>query len=678
MGKKEAKERIEKLKQVINYHRYLYHVLDRQEISDDALDSLKKELETLEGEFPEFVTPDSPTQRVGGEVLAGFEKVTHAAPMLSIDDVFSERELEDWEAYIKKLLPGSQIDYFAEPKVDGFAITLVYQSGILKLGATRGNGRVGEDVTQNIKTIESIPLQIRTGSSAGLPGFPGGKVKGLVSVGQVEIRGEVYMEKKDFNELNRMAEKKGEKSFANPRNLAAGSIRQLDPKLAASRPLKFFAYDIVTEMGLKTHEQEHQAMALLGFRTDQGRLCSSLKEVFDYYRQILENRDDFPFQIDGVVVSVNDNKLFEKLGRVGKSPRAIRAFKFPPKQAVTEIRDVILQVGRTGAVTPVAVLKPVAIDGVTVSRATLHNEDEIKRLGVRIGDTVVVGRAGDVIPAVLEVLPDMRTGRERKFRMPENCPSCDSRLVRPEGEAIWRCPNPKCFARRSKNLYHFVSKGAFDIESLGPRIIDKLLEEGLIADAADLFSLEREDLLPLEGFADKASQNLIDSIRKNKIISLPRFIYSLGIRNVGEETSTLLAERFGSLEGLIKASEEDLQKLKDIGPVAASSIRDFFREKKNLKFLEKLKKAGIKIGERKSGFNRKLQGLSFALTGSLDSLTRDEAKEKIRSLGGNVSESVSRKTDFLIAGKNPGSKLTKAKNLNIKIIDEDDFLQMLK
>ncbi len=682
MGKKEAEDRIEKLKQVINYHRYLYHVQDRQEISDDALDSLKKELKDLEDDFPEFITPDSPTQRVGGESLESFKKVTHRVPMLSIEDIFSDDELKEWEVYLKKFIPESQINYFVEPKVDGFAITLVYQGGFLKLGATRGNSRVGENVTQNIKTIESVPLRIglhlHSGRSNLVPESAGRKIKELTAVGRMEIRGEVYMEKRDFEEFNKMLENKGEKSFANPRNLAAGSIRQLDSRLAASRPLKFFAYDIVSEVGLETHGQEHEVMALLGFKTDNGRACRNLAEVSEYYREIMEKREDFSFQIDGVVVSVNNNQLFEKLGTIGKSPRGIRAFKFPPREAVTEIKDIILQVGRTGAVTPVALLEPVAIDGVVISRATLHNEDEIRRLHVKIGDTVVVGRAGDVIPAVLKVLPDMRTGRERKFKMPKDCPSCGSRLVKPEGEAIWRCANPGCFARRSKHLHHFVSKGAFDIESLGPKIIDKLLDEGLISDPADLFRLKKEDLLSLEGFAEKASQNLLDSIRAKKDISLPRFIYALGIRNVGEETSTLLAEKFGSLGKLAGASITELQEIKDIGPIASSSIHNFFQKKKNLKFLEKIRKAGIMIGEEKGRAGKKLQGVNFVFTGSLSSLTRDEAKERIRDLGGGVSESISVKTNFLVSGENPGSKLTKAKNLNIKIIDENDFLQIIK
>ena len=746
MKREEAKKRIEKLKKVINYHRYLYHVLNRQEISDAALDSLKHELYKLEQRFPNLITPDSPTQRVGGRPLKGFKKVRHKIPMLSIEDIFSEKELGDWQNYLTRLIPSGKFDhfrekrgikvlkreafhgsylseekarfssgargsylsvseskvlkreafhgsYFAELKIDGFAVTLVYKNNVLEYGATRGTGTLGEDVTQNLKTIESIPLKIDIHSplkqNAKLPKEIKERLIKTINQGIIEIRGEVYMEKHDFLELNKQILKKGGKTFANPRNLAAGSIRQLDPKLASSRPLKFLAYDIVTDFGQKTHSQEHKILSILGFKTDPGKECKNLTEVMDYYAKIVKKREKFPFQIDGVVVSVDSNQLFEKLAVVGKSPRGVRALKFPPKQATTIVKDIKLQIGRTGALTPVAILKPVEIDGVTISRATLHNEDEIRKLGVRIGDTVIVERAGDVIPVVSEVLPDLRTGKERKFKMPRICPSCGTRLVKPEKEVIWRCLNPKCFVRKKKYFYHFVSKGAFDIVSLGPKIVDKLLDRGLISDPADLFNLKEGDISALEGFAEKSAQNLISAIRLKKKITLPKFISALGIRNVGEETAHLLAEKFISLENLIKTSLFDLERIRDIGPIVAQSIYDFFQNKKNLEFIRKLKTVGVKIqatsdrqpssalameGEQ----DTRLKGLSFVLTGNLKTMTRPKAKEKIRFLGGKTSKSVSKMTDYLVVGSDPGSKLNKAKKIGTKIIKEKEFLELIK
>lgn len=683
MTKAEIKKRIEKLKKVIIYHRYLYHVLNRQEISDAALDSLKHELYKLEQQFPEFITPDSPTQRVAGKPLKGFKKVKHKIPMLSIEDVFSEKELQDWENYLKRLIPSQGFEYFLELKIDGFAVTLVYKKGILEHGATRGNGWLGEDVTQNLKTIESIPLQLEIHSSL-TPGIKLSKeieenLRKLIKGGIIEVRGEVYMEKKEFARLNKEMAKRGEKTFANPRNLAAGSIRQLNPELAASRPLKFFAYDIVTDLGQKTHSQVHQILFSLGFKTDRGKECKDLEEIVAYWKDRTKKREAFPFKIDGVVVSVNNNVAFKKLGVVGKSPRGIRAFKFSPKEATTIIEDIKLQVGRTGAVTPVAVLKPVEIDGVTISRATLHNIDEIKKLGVKIKDTVSVVRAGDVIPAVSRVFPELRTGRERKFEMPETCPSCGTKLIKPKGEVILRCPNPKCFARRKKYFYHFISKGGFDIVGLGPRIIDRLIDEGLVSDPADLFNLKEGDILSLERFAEKSAQNLIKAIQLKKKITLPKFIYVLGIRNIGEETAYLLAEHFGSLQNLKRVSLSKLEEIRDIGPVVARSIYEFFQEKRNLKFIEKLKKAGVIIeGLSSTVRSSRLKGLTFVLTGTLETMTRKQAKDNIRLLGGEISESVSKNTDYLVVGKEPGSKLEKAKKLGIEAIKEEEFLKMVK
>ncbi|MDP1538645.1 MAG: NAD-dependent DNA ligase LigA, partial [bacterium] len=445
LTKTEAKKRIEKLRELINHHRYLYHVLDKQEISDEAFDSLKHELYKLEQQYPEFITLDSPTQRVGGKPLEKFKKKKHEIPMLSLEDIFLEKELQDWQNYLKRLEPSAQLEYFTELKIDGFAVALIYENGLFAVGATRGDGRIGEDVTQNLKTIESIPLKLELKKDVSDSNIQK-NVKNLIKEGKVEIRGEVYMERADFEKLNKELEKKGEEVYANPRNLAAGSIRQLDPKLAASRSLKFLAYDIITDFGQKKHSKEHQILPALGFKTDPGRICKNLSDVLIFWQEIAKKRENLPYQIDGIVINVNDNSLFEKLGVVGKSPRGARAFKFSPKQATTKVLDIKLQIGRTGAMTPVAVLEPVEVGGVTITRATLHNESEIKKLGVKIGDTVIVERAGDVIPDVAKVLPELRSGKEKEFYFPKTCPSCLAKLSKPEGEAVWRCPNPNCSA----------------------------------------------------------------------------------------------------------------------------------------------------------------------------------------------------------------------------------------
>ena len=688
MNKKEAKLRIEKLKKLIHHHRYLYHVLDRQEISEAALDSLKKELFDLEQKYPEFVTPDSPTQRVGGKPLEKFEKVRHPQPMLSFNDAFSEKDMKDWEERIKKLLTKEEIEkleYFCELKFDGLAIELIYEEGLLKTGSTRGDGVIGEDVTQNLKTIEAIPLRLREKQDV----IKDLEREGLEDIAEtvrkrglrkVVARGEALISKKEFERINREQEKKGLPKYANPRNIAAGSIRQLDPKVTASRHLDAYLYDLISDFGQKTHEQEHKILKILGFKIHKdSRLCKNLKEVFEFHHFWQEKRDSLPFEIDGIVVQVNENKIFEKLGVVGKAPRGAIAYKFPLKQAETIIEDIKVQVGRTGAVTPVAYLKPVEVGGVKITRATLHNTDEIERLGVKIGDTVIVGRAGDVIPEVVRVLKELRTGKERKFKMPKNCPVCGTLLVKPEGEAIWRCPNPDCSARQRRYLYHFVSKGAFDIEGLGPKIINQLLEENLISDPADIFELKEGDLIPLERFAEKSAKNLIEAIQSKKEISLGRFIYALGIRGVGEETAQDLAEYFGSLEKIKAATLEELLQVKDIGPETATSIYSFFRAKRNLKLIERLLKAGVKIiNPKKTKAPKKLENLTFVFTGSLKTMTREEAKEKVRELGGEVSESVSKKTDFVVIGENPGSKLQKAKKLKVKIVGEKEFLEMIK
>lgn len=688
MTLQEAKNRIVKLKKLINYHRYLYHVLDRQEISDAALDSLKHELYKLERTFPQFITPDSPTQRVGGEPLKEFKKVRHTSPMLSIEDIFSQEELQDWENYIKKLEPDFKPAYFAELKIDGFAIALTYQKGFLVRGATRGNGLIGEDVTSNLKTIESIPLSLEIKNENGVLNKEFAEnLAELVENGTIEIRGEVYMTKKDFNDFNEKQKKKGLAAFANPRNLAAGSIRQLDPRSASIRPLKFLAYDALFDIGQQKHSQEHQILPCLGFKADPGKVCSSLAETVDFWERIGERRETLPFQIDGVVISIDDNRLFKKLGVAGKSPRGIRAFKFSPKQATTRILDIKVQVGRTGAVTPVAVLEPVGIGGTKISRATLHNEDEIKKLGLKIGDTVIVQRAGDVIPAIEAALPELRTGEEKEFHFPRECPVCKTKLTKPENEAVWRCLNSKCPAKKMENLYHFASKKTFDIEGLGPKIIDQLVDASLISRPNDIFLLQEGDLLSLPRFGEKSANNLISAIQKSKKISLDHFIFSLGIRNVGEKLAHDLALYFSNKDGSIsgrkamemmeKASKEELEKISDVGPKVSENIFNWFHSPVNLKLLADLFTVGVEI-EPLRFTGGKLIGKRFVLTGVLETMSREEAKEKVILLGGEVSESVSLKTDYLVTGKEPGSKLGIARKLGIKVISEEEFLNILK
>ncbi|MBI2462839.1 MAG: NAD-dependent DNA ligase LigA [Candidatus Spechtbacteria bacterium] len=687
MNKEEAKKRIEKLKEVINYHRYLYHVLDREEISDAVLDSLKHELYTLEQEYPEFITPDSPTQRVGGEALSKFKKVRHEIPMLSIEDTFTDNELIDWEEYLKRLAPSaSHLSYFAELKIDGLAMSLIYENGIFVRGATRGNGTVGEDVTSNLKTIESIPLKLELQKNlpkgrhefAELTQEIENRIERAFSSGHIEVRGEAYMYTKEFDKFNKERIRAGEEPFANPRNLAAGSIRQLDSKLAASRPLRFLAYDVVTDLGQTTHGQEHEILARLGFRTDDtARECGDVKEVAAYFASINKKRDYLPFQIDGIVVQVQSSDLFERLGRAGKGMRGIRARKFSPKQATTIIEDIKIHIGRTGAATPIAHLRPVEIGGVTISRATLHNEDEIKRLDVRIGDTVIIGRAGDVIPDVIKVVDGLRTGKEKIFHMPKQCPACHTTLERPEGEAIWRCPNRECPMRKRGYFYHFVSRQGFDIEGMGPKIIDALLEESLITSPADIFRLKKENLVVLEGFGEKLAQNIIDSVEQSRKVTLSRFIIAMGIRHVGSETALDIARHFGSLDSILEAKEEDFRSIPDIGEVTAKEIAKWFSLKRNRELIDDLLKVGVRI-QKEEQVGRKFAGKTFVFTGTLDAISREEAENSVRKLGGDSSGFVSKNTDYVVGGSEPGLKYNKAKELGVTIIDEKEFLRMIK
>lgn len=684
-NKKQAKNRIEKLKQLVRKHRYNYHVLDKQEISEGVLDSLKKELFDLEQKFPEFITSDSPTQRVGGEPLKSFKKTKHLVPMLSFNDAFNEKDINEWLDRIKKLLTleeQKKIDFYCELKFDGLAIEIVYKNNIFKIGSTRGNGLVGENVSQNLKTIEAIPLKIRNKELV-LKDLKKQNLKDIFNVlktkesQEIIVRGEALISKKEFNHINKERVKQELQSYSNPRNIAAGSIRQLNPKITASRNLDFYAYDIITDLGQKNHEQEHKILKILGFKThSDSKLCKNLKQVFDFREYWNKKRKNLPFEIDGIVVTINDNRIFNKLGVVGKAPRASVAYKFPLKQTTTKIKNIIIQLGRTGAVTPVAVLEPVQISGVTISRATLHNEDEIKKLDLKIGDTVVVGRAGDVIPQISEVLKDLRTGTETGFKMPKFCPFCNMKLFKKETDAIWRCSNKHCFEIKKKWFHHFVSKKAFDIEGLGPKIMDKLLEKNLINDPADIFQLKQGDLVALERFEKKSAENIIEAINKKREISFNRLVYSLGIRNVGEETSVVLSDIYGKIDKLKKTKKGELEKIYDIGPIVAESIFKWFENKQNLKFLEKLLKE-IKIKQEKK-YNKILNGKVFALTGSLESMGRDEAKNKIHQLGGKFSSSISKNVDYVIVGKNPGSKYNKAKKLENKCLNEKEFLELLK
>lgn len=683
MANKEVKDRIDRLKKTINHHRYLYHVLDQQEISDAALDSLKHELKLLEDAHPDLITPDSPTQRVGGEPAAGFKKVKHFAPMLSLEDIFEESEFDDWLARVQKLLGSGKIPpLFVENKFDGLALSLIYKNGVLERAATRGNGVVGEDITQNARTIEAIPLklEIHKNPPTGQAGLSPLILKNLSAVlqgGTLEIRGEILINQKEFKRINREREERGEAVYANPRNLAAGSVRQLDPKITASRKLTFSAYDLVGDVGQKRHSEEHEILFALGFRSDHdAKICANGTQVFQARKETEKRRAHLGYGIDGLVVTVDENLLFEGLGVAGKAPRGAVAFKFPPLEATTVVEDIIVQVGRTGALTPVALLRPVNIGGVVVSRATLHNEDEIRRLGVKIGDTVIVGRAGDVIPDIKKTLTDLRSGRERAFHMPKACPVCKGDIKKDKDGVMHRCVNKKCPARSLRFIYYFVSRQGFDIKGLGPKIIKALFDAGLIQDAADLFGLKEGDLTPLQRFAEKSAENLIRSIAAKKEVELASFIRSLGILHVGVETARDLAIRFRSLEKLREATLEDLERVPNIGTIVAKSIFEWFQDARNKEFLRKLLRY-VSIKYKKTERSKKLSGKAFVLTGTLRAMSRDEAKKRIREFSGDVSESVSRKTDFVVAGEDPGTKLSRAQELGVKILNEKEFLEML-
>lgn len=667
MNKEKAAKRIDKLRDLINDYRYHYHVLDESTMSEAAADSLKHELAELEADYPELITADSPTQSIPGEVAKGFKKVQHATRMLSLNDVFSKEEIEAWEKRVQKLAPDNKLDFFVDIKLDGLACSLVYEDGILVRGATRGDSFSGEDVTSNIKVIPSIPLSLR-------------KFKDF-SKGRTEVRGEIVILKDIFVKLNAELEEGGGKVYANPRNLAAGTIRQLDPKLVAKRPLTFFAYDLIHDDFKATHQEVYESLQKVGFRTSGvHQVFKNIEKLEEYIQDWDEKRKDLKFNTDGFVIKINDRELYENLGVVGKAPRGAVAFKYPAEQSTTKIRDIFISIGRTGSATPVAILEPVNLAGTTVGMATLHNAGEIKRKDIRVGDTVIVEKAGDIIPAVIESLKDLRSGKEREFEFPKVCPECNTTLAKlKEDEAVWRCPNNACPARVSKRIQHFASRGALDIEGMGEKNVEALLDANLIKDPADLYSLKFEDILSLERFAELSSQNLIEAIAEKKNPPLAKFIFALGIRQVGAQTAIDLANKFKTLDKLSLASLEDLLSVEGIGDVVAESILAWFGDPENKELLEKFKKNNVKPEDVKEVFGGRLEGLSFVITGSISGMSREEAADKIRALGGTFQSSVGKGTTYLVAGGSVGeSKLKKAKQFGTEVIDEEGLSRLLR
>ena len=698
---KNLNQKIEKLRSQINDLRYRYHVLNDPEITDAMYEGLVSELRKIESEHPELITPDSPTQRVAGKPADEFKKITHTVPQWSFNDAFSEEDLADWQERILNFLEKTpfgrpfDLDYVCELKIDGLHMVLTYEKGLLKTAATRGDGKVGEDVTVNIKTIQSVPLRLNCHPRES--GDPVG--------GDLVVEGEVWLSATMLREINAWRAKHGEALFANPRNAAAGTIRQLDSQIVAGRKLALTAYDISgvnlkiknqneklqfkiqnDETVIDTQEKELRQLDKLGFLTDKNwQVCKCIAEIFKFYKEIEKRRAEFPFWIDGIVIKVNQKKYQDALGFTGKAPRWAIAYKFPAEQGTTRVKDIYVQVGRTGALTPVALLEAVKLAGSTVTHATLHNFDEIKRLGVKIGDMVVVEKAGDIIPKVVRVLEKMRTGTEKFVSEPKKCPICHGAVERRESldkkqtkSVGLFCINKKCFAQELENIIHFVSKHAFDIDGLGEKIVEQLMSAGLIKNSADIFTLTVGDLEPLERFAEKSAENLIASVEKSKKITLARFIYALGIRHVGEETALRLANHFGSLEKIKLATQEELTAVNDVGPAVAGAIFEWFAEKENVKLVEDLIVSGVSLQSSILNLqSSKLSGLTFVITGTLEHFGRDEVKEKIRALGGQISESVSKNTSFVIAGESAGSKLAKARKLGVKVLNEDEFVKMV-
>ncbi len=692
MDKKAAAARIQKLKKAIDQYRYAYHVENRSDIPDAALDTLKKELVDLETQFPDLLTADSPSQRVAGAPLSSFVKVHHETRMTSLNDVFNADETRAWVVRVGKFLEGKvseRSDFYCELKLDGLAIELVYENGVLVQGSTRGDGLVGEDVTQNLKTIDAIPLSLSPVDvvESRLKKYGLDPRRFTLSPKRLVVRGEVFLTHKEFAAINARQERLGEKQYANPRNVAAGSVRQLDPAVTAARKLDSYQYDIVTDLGQRTHEEIHTLLAAFGFKTNPHTvLAHGINEAIEFRDTWEKKRETLDYEVDGTVLIVNDAAAYAAAGIVGKAPRGAVAFKFAAREATTIVRDIQVQVGRTGALTPVAVMEPVTVGGVTITHATLHNADEIARLDVRVGDTVVVSRAGDVIPKIIQVVVPLRPKQTRPFVMPTVCP-IDGSAVVADG-VVYRCSNSECGARLREGLYHFVSRKAFDIRGLGFKIIDRFLDEGLMVDAADIFSLSEGDIAALPRFGALSASNIAREIEQKKTISLSRFLYALGILHVGEETARVLAryisDRFGVVAhptALLKHAHdftvEALRDLPDVGPVVAESIFSWFQNPKHQKLLKKFTENGVVFAPEVFQGVGTLSGKSFVVTGTLSSLSREEAKERIRGAGGIVHESVSKQTSYVVVGDNPGSKYEKAKTLGVPILTEAAFLAML-
>ncbi|UCC15686.1 MAG: NAD-dependent DNA ligase LigA [Gammaproteobacteria bacterium] len=667
-GKPSPSQRARQLREELNFHNYRYYVLDDPEIPDVEYDRLLRELQKIEEDHPELVTPDSPTQRIGHEPVAGFEEVQHLEPMLSLGNAFTREELSDFDRRVRDRLGIDEaIEYMAEPKMDGAAVSLLYTNGLLVRGATRGDGATGEEITHNVRTIKSIPLRLR----------------GESVPESLEVRGEVYISKEGFEKLNEQARESGNKTFVNPRNAAAGGLRQLDPRLTAKRRLEFFAYGIGGHDGVEMPDRHSGILKMLG---DSGLRISPLNEVVSgiagcqgFYERIQSDRDSLPYEIDGVVFKVDRLDYQARLGFVSRAPRWAIAYKFPAHEEMTVLRDIEFQVGRTGALTPVARLEPVFVGGVTVSNATLHNIDELRRKDVRPGDTVVVRRAGDVIPEVVSVVLGRRPKDAKPVELPKECPICGSQVVREAEEAVARCSGGLfCPAQRKEALRHFASRRAMDIEGLGSKLIDQLVDSGLVGTPADIFTLDAETLSGLERMGPKSAANLVDAIARSKQTTLPRFLYALGIREVGEVTAKSLATHYSDLERLAAASLEELKEIDDVGPIVAANVRTFFEQVHNREVIDALLNSGVFWPmQSASGKGSRLEGKTFVLTGTLEGMTRDEAKELIEHQGGRVTGSVSRKTDYVVYGKDPGSKLSKARSLGVAILSDKQFLRFV-